>query len=76
MLHILLFYSWLLDNYLRSDLSYIKQPLRFILHPVNFIRNIILCIISPIFIPQYVLELNTNIELNTLLYKFRVKTGL
>lgn len=76
MLHILLFYSWFLDKYLRSDLSIVKQPLRSMLYPAKLVRNILLCLISPIFVIQYVIELNTNIRFDMLIYKFRLKTGL
>jgi len=76
MLHILLFYSWFLDKYLRTDLSVIKQPLKSMLYPAQFVRNIILCTISPIFSIQYIIELNTDIRFDELAYKFRIKTGL
>ena len=76
MMHILLFYSWFLDKYLRSDLSVVKQPLRSMLYPARLVRNILLCLISPIFIIQYVIELNTDIRFDELAYKFRIKTGL
>jgi len=76
MIHILLFYSWFLDKYLRTDLSVVSQPMRYLLYPAQIIRNILLCIISPIFSIQYIIELNTDIRFDEMFYKFRLKTGL